>query len=302
MAVPVYIVSGFLGAGKTTLINHMLSTVPAQKKLAVIVNEFGAISIDGKIIEYDKPYIIDMQGGCVCCTMAGIIIPTIRSVVMNLAPNAVLIETTGLALPQDVARQVQSPALRDCAVLEGIAVMVDSAHFLNSMGDIPILSEQLEGADTVILNKTDLVSEEELAQVEDTIRNIASNTVRFILTSFGAVSFEELFGTDRNAFLKRFAGSAPSRKKDSTRGFVTISYLRNPVLPLDAIEKCFVLAGEKIVRAKGVLKTATGNKLLQYSQSGLEIFEYGGTLNRSELVLIVGEQNQDTVKEIFGCL
>src|SRR4030042_2241752 len=108
MPTPIYVISGFLGAGKTTLINNLLESAPHRARIMVLVNEFGRISIDKKIIKADPFNIVDLSGGCICCDMVTELISSLRFALDELRADVILIESTGLAVPQEIARQALS--------------------------------------------------------------------------------------------------------------------------------------------------------------------------------------------------
>ena len=111
MPTPIYVISGFLGAGKTTLINNLLEDAPDSARIMVLVNEFGSISIDKKIIEADPFNIVDLSGGCICCGMFTELMSSLRFALDELRADVILIESTGLAVPREIARQALSPFL-----------------------------------------------------------------------------------------------------------------------------------------------------------------------------------------------
>jgi G3E family GTPase len=109
MPTPNYVISGFLGAGKTTLLNHLLETAPPGVRVMVLVNEFGRISIDKKTIRADPHDVVDLSGGFICCRLATEFISSLRFALDDLGADVILIESTGLAVPQEIARQALSP-------------------------------------------------------------------------------------------------------------------------------------------------------------------------------------------------
>ena len=171
--IPVTVLTGYLGAGKTTLLNRILSE-PHGRKYAVIVNEFGEIGIDNDLIVGADEEIFEMNNGCICCTVRGDLIRIIGGL-MKRARNfdGILIETTGLADPGPVAQTFfvdQDVAAK--SKLDSIVTVVDAKHLPERLKDSTEAQEQVAFADVIILNKTDLVSPEELKRVERSIRSI----------------------------------------------------------------------------------------------------------------------------------
>ncbi|CAE8658299.1 unnamed protein product, partial [Polarella glacialis] len=184
---PVHILTGFLGSGKTTLLNHILEGSHG-KRFAVIENEFGEIGIDDGLIarreELGAEQIIEMNNGCICCTVRGDLIVGLKNLLKRIASDGlrldgVIIETTGLADPAPVAQTffaddyIQARMVLDC-----IITVIDAKHFLQHLheekpeGVENEAVEQVAFADRILLNKTDLVSEEVLKEVETEIKKI----------------------------------------------------------------------------------------------------------------------------------
>lgn len=167
---PVTLLTGYLGAGKTTLLNRIL-TEQHGKKYAVIVNEFGEEGIDNELVVDADEEVFEMNNGCICCTVRGDLIRII-STLMTRADrlDGMIIETTGLADPAPVVQTFfVDDDVRDRVALDSVVTLVDAAHFLAQVEDGHEVAEQVAFADTIVLNKMDLVSP---AQVEAVKRRI----------------------------------------------------------------------------------------------------------------------------------
>ncbi len=170
---PVTVLTGYLGAGKTTLLNRIL-TEPHGKKFAVIVNEFGEVGIDNDLIVDADEEVFEMNNGCICCTVRGDLIRIIEGLMRRRDRfDGILIETTGLADPAPVAQTFfVDEDVRSKTRLDSIITVVDARHLLGEIDQAHEAQEQLAFADTIILNKVDLVNGDEIASVEDRIRRI----------------------------------------------------------------------------------------------------------------------------------
>jgi G3E family GTPase len=169
--IPVTVLTGYLGAGKTTLLNRILSENHGRK-YAVIVNEFGEIGIDNDLIVESDEEVFEMNNGCVCCTVRGDLIRVVEGLMKRPGGfDGILVETTGLADPAPVAQTFfMDDDVRSRAKLDAVVTVADAKHLLGALKDSPEAQEQIGFADVILLNKTDLVSPEELRQVEGHIR------------------------------------------------------------------------------------------------------------------------------------
>jgi G3E family GTPase len=170
---PVTLLTGYLGAGKTTLLNRIL-TGDHGMRFAVIVNEFGEIGIDNDLIVETDEEIYEMNNGCVCCTVRGDLIEVLERLLRQPGRfDAIVIETTGLADPVPVAQTfLMDEGARAKTRLDAVVTVVDAKHLPLRMKDSREAEDQIAFADVVLLNKTDLVSPAELAQVEAVIRAV----------------------------------------------------------------------------------------------------------------------------------
>ena len=170
---PVTVLTGYLGAGKTTLLNRIL-TEDHGKKYAVIVNEFGEIGIDNDLIVDADEEVFEMNNGCVCCTVRGDLIRILSGLMRRKGGfDAIIVETTGLADPGPVAQTFfVDEDVRAKTHLDSVTTVVDAKHIELRLDDSREAREQIAFADQIVLNKTDLVSEEKLREVEARIRRI----------------------------------------------------------------------------------------------------------------------------------
>ncbi len=171
--IPVTVLTGYLGAGKTTLLNRILSENHG-KRYAVIVNEFGEIGIDNDLIVGADEEVFEMNNGCVCCTVRGDLVRIIDGLMKRKGKfDAIILETTGLADPAPVAQTFfVDEDVREKTALDAVVTVADAKWLSDRLKDAPEAKNQIAFADVIILNKTDLVSKAELAEVEARIRAI----------------------------------------------------------------------------------------------------------------------------------
>ena len=170
---PVTVLTGYLGAGKTTLLNRIL-TEDHGKRYAVIVNEFGEVGIDNDLVVGADEEVFEMNNGCVCCTVRGDLIRVLSGLMKRKGGfDAIVVETTGLADPGPVAQTFfVDEEVRAKTRLDSVTTVVDAKHLPLRLADSKEAVEQIAFADQIVLNKTDLVSEDELRAVEAQIRRL----------------------------------------------------------------------------------------------------------------------------------
>lgn len=186
---PVTIITGFLGSGKTTLLNHIL-TNQVGVKVAVLVNEFGEIGIDNELIistDDDDNNMVELSNGCICCTINGEVEDAVyRLLERDDKIDYLVVETTGLADPLPVALTFLGTELRDLTRLDSIITLVDAANYSLDLFNSEAAHNQILYADTLVLNKTDLVHEADLERLEAKLRNIKEGA-RILRTSHSQV-------------------------------------------------------------------------------------------------------------------
>lgn len=176
MTVPVTILTGFLGSGKTTILNRIL-THPHGKRIAVVVNEFGEIGLDQKFIARAEGDLVELTNGCVCCSARNDTMEVLLSLVAKLKSGEkldhVVVETTGLAKPAALARFfLGETPLKAHFRLDGVVTVMDAFHGVSQMVQFREVKEQIGVADLVLLNKTDLGEEPQLKHLEEWVRGI----------------------------------------------------------------------------------------------------------------------------------
>ncbi|MHC2071528.1 CobW family GTP-binding protein [Agrobacterium tumefaciens] len=196
--IPVTVLTGYLGAGKTTLLNRILSENHG-KKYAVIVNEFGEIGIDNDLIVESDEEIYEMNNGCVCCTVRGDLIRVVEGLMRRPGQfDGIIVETTGLADPVPVAQTFfMDDDVRAKTELDAVVALVDAKHLPLRLKDSREAEDQIAFADVVIVNKTDLVSPEEVARIEDIVRAI-NPSARIYKTTRSGVDLARVL--DQGAF------------------------------------------------------------------------------------------------------
>lgn len=264
--IPVTILTGYLGAGKTTLLNRILTQAHGQK-IAVIANEFGEIGIDNQLIVDADEEIFEMNNGCICCTVRGDLIRIINKLLRRRDKfDRIAIETTGLADPAPVIQTFfVDEDLSEQTHLDAVVTVVDAKH-ISQHWDADEAIEQIAFADRILLNKLDLVTDEELAALEQKIRQINA-LAKIYRTQNSEVDLDCVLGI--NAFdLDRALAIDPqflgeeAHEHDATVGSVAL------VAPgaIDAqklqtwIGELLRTQGQDIFRMKGILNIANDDR------------------------------------------
>jgi G3E family GTPase len=184
--IPATIVTGFLGSGKTTLINHLLSN-GGLGRVAALVNDFGAIDIDAALVSEVADEVVQLSNGCICCTINGDLYAAVERV-LALAPpvDRIVIETTGLADPLPVGLTILQTDLKGRCMLEAVVTVVDCANFALDLFAADAAMAQIVHADIVVLNKTDIAREDMVASLERRI-GVIKPRARQIKATFGRV-------------------------------------------------------------------------------------------------------------------
>jgi G3E family GTPase len=196
--IPVTVLTGYLGAGKTTLLNRILSE-PHGKKYAVIVNEFGEIGIDNDLVVGADEEVFEMNNGCICCTVRGDLVRILDGLMRRKGKfDAIIVETTGLADPAPVAQTffIDENVGRKTR-LDAVVTVADAKWLNERLKDAPEAKNQIAFADVILINKTDLVSPDELSDVEARIRGI-NPYAKLHRTQRAKVPLDAVLG--RNAF------------------------------------------------------------------------------------------------------
>jgi cobalamin biosynthesis protein CobW len=193
------IITGFLGSGKTTLLKQVLSRGMGDKKVAIIVNEIGEIGIDGRQIEcMNVEQMIELENGCICCTVNYQFGLAVRSIIETVNPHLLIIETTGLADPYPLADEIRNTGLR----LDAVITVVDAPNVLGQLKEATVVRDQIEAADFLVMNKTDLVQPRELKKIERRVRRLNRRAL-MLETTYGALDADVLFATSAGSHRER---------------------------------------------------------------------------------------------------
>jgi G3E family GTPase len=314
--IPVTVLTGYLGAGKTTLLNRILSENHG-KKYAVVINEFGELGVDNDLVVDADEEIFEMNNGCICCTVRGDLIRIIGGLMKRKGLEGIIIETTGLADPSPVAQTFfVDEDVKARTKLDAIVTVADARNLPARLADSHEAQGQIAFADVILLNKTDLVSAEELAEVERRIR-VLNPQARLHRTERANLPIEQVLG--QGGFdLKRilevepdFLSGEDDHEHDSDVTSVSFELDR----PLDAgrfnawIGGMLAERGQDLLRTKGILDVSGEDQ--RFAFQAVHMLAEGdfigpwraGEPRRSKLVFIGRKLNRPELRRGFeGCV
>ncbi|CAN7451586.1 GTP-binding protein [Bosea sp. LjRoot9] len=250
MPVPILLVAGFLGAGKTTVVNHILAHAEGRR-IAAVVNDFGAINIDAELIAGASDGVVSLANGCICCSLEGDLLRTLAMILRRKPrPDAILIETSGVADPEDIVRNLLDPVTFQEAPLETVLCVVDATMSPAGLDD-PLLRAQLRAATMVALSKVDLVDAAQRQRIADAVAAIRPGVLQ-IEAPHGQVPLELVFpdSPDRPPVPR-----APGSRRPSFERFESLSWTSDQPVSLPRLQQAIARLAPKLARAKGLFET-----------------------------------------------
>jgi cobalamin biosynthesis protein CobW len=337
--IPVTVITGFLGAGKTTLIRHLMQN-PQGKRLAILVNEFGTVGVDGDILKScaddncPVENIVELANGCICCTVADDFIPTIEALMaMPVRPDHILIETSGLALPKPLLKAFDWPAIRSRITVDGVIALADAeavaaGRFAPDVAAVDaqraadpsldhetplseVFEDQILCADLILLSKADLAGDAGLATAREVISAEMNRTVPMLAMTEGVIDPRVILGL--NAAAEDDLAARPSHHDghddhehdDFDTIVVDLPEIADPDTLTAAIQR---LAREQhILRVKGHV-AVTGKPMRMLVQAVGERVRtqfdkpWGSAPRRSQLVVIAEHHDIDeaAIRKVLG--
>ena len=288
MGIPLTLISGYLGTGKTTLINNLLRTT--KKKIALLVNDFGDVNIDESLIEARTDSVLSIAGGCVCCSYGNELIETLESMNSNeILPDHIVLEASGIALPSKI---IQTISLMEFLSFHGTVLLTDASRLRSQLNDLYIsdtISLQIEQHDLLVLNKTDLLKEDELLNCIDTLSK------RFEIRKFLKTVNAHIEEKDM------LLDCSPSEKVKSYKikehGFISSTIKPTGPINAEALSTLLQDPVYNIERAKGFFKNKKGEVCtIQYDGLTLKI-EKTEKNEKESVFVVIGKKNFYNEKE-----
>ena len=287
---PITLITGPLGSGKTTLLRHILATRPT--KIAIVMNEFGEIAIDTKVIEGKNVRIAELGGGCVCCSLLGEFEAAVNEIIARVGPDIIIVETTGLAEPEALVFNIQE-ALPQCR-LDGVVSVIDADMLVRfpELGHTTRL--QIEGADILLLNKIDLVQPQQIEPLEAKLREL-NRTATIVRTERCWIDPDLLFGIGHEKKV------APPQHKHQPE-FESFTFTSEKDFSRNCFEGFVDSLPANVHRAKGFVRFSDGAQLFNFVSGrwDLEPFESAET----QLVFIgkaIATQKSAVIEALKRC-
>ena len=301
---------GFLGSGKTTLARRILEEWGPRERLALIVNEFGDVGVDGAILQGNDIDLVELSSGCLCCTLKGSLLNAIEELGARAPLDHIVIEATGVAEPEEMIATFADPSFHESYELGPITTVVDAAKFAKikfALG--PFFTSQIAKADMLVLNKVDLADSETLEETRRQVRETnAQAMIRF--ADHGDIDIGELMQGPPSQVAQRYAGAAGDGHAHADHEH-DHEHRHAPAdsCVLDAaasvsrsdLEAFFAEAPEDLWRSKGFLLVDGAPKLVQFTMGQLEISD-AEPRDRYYLVLIGRMLDRTELKSRFEAL
>ena len=270
--IPALVVSGFLGAGKTTLVRGLLKEAQATGlRLAVVSNEFGELGIDEALLSSDNPGgYVELEGGCVCCQLSNELLTTLQDLWERVHPDRIIVETSGVALPFDTLTTFWREPVSNWAG-ESLAVVVVNAEQMVEGRDLEgTFDQQVSSADIVILNKIDLVQDHQINRIEEMLQEFAPGTP-IVQSRNGVVDSAIVFPPNLDDVLKR-----RSPHQECSEAHVHEEFSSDVLAIEPGLEDAVLverLRALNALRVKGIVRTALGLRLVQGVGSRIDLVE-----------------------------
>ena len=270
--------------------NHCLRSLPADRKVAIVVNDFGKVAVDAQLIDRGDYAMKELSSGCVCCTLAGPLTESLVALADEQQPDMIVMETTGIAEPAQIAVLIRGGAPAERVHIGNVVCVLDSSSFLKYESHFEIMRKQVEQSNAVLLNKTDLADADQREAVRARVDFLAQPDALVVETQNCEVDVETLY-SERPVYL-------PVSPTPDHHGHHFHSCTVEVDGPFDITDLRNYLEGlgDTIVRAKGIVNTAEGWKLVQLSLSGLDISDWRAANDASRMVFIGGDPDKKALE------
>ncbi|QGQ48351.1 CobW family GTP-binding protein [Metabacillus sediminilitoris] len=317
--IQVYVLSGFLGSGKTTVLKRIVEECKKQdKQLGIILNELGDTNVENHLFDNEK--MVELLNGCICCSIQDDLKQTLDQFVKNPV-DTLLIEGTGVANPNEIIEAIANPSYIDQFELRSIISLVDASNYLDyqsifsSSKEIrTLLKEQITCATLIILNKTDLISEKKLEKINSQLRKLIANEVPILHSTFGNISVDELLKkrvrtlnlsqAEQNSSCSCNGSEHDHDDHDHVNhAKIKAVKLENlPVFEKKAFEKWLKGLPKDIFRGKGIIQFKGENSLYSFQLASRKLFleKVEADIKQTPVIILIGNDlNSMSIKESY---
>lgn len=304
--IPSYVISGFLGSGKTTLLLHVLEYCKSQNiKPAIILNELGSVNVESHL--FQEGNVFELLDGCICCSIQDDLKATLITLLETHAQSPIdvlFIEGTGVANPLEIVEVISGPSLVHFFEIQSVISVIDASSYLEDQSIFTLktvrnlLKNQIKGATSVVLNKTDLVNEKQLQKVEAKLAKVLDTETQAFKVSYGNVDIRELLQKQVKATVishKHHACSHDHHEHEHSHvhhtGIKTITIQDVPSISRRKLKKWLKSLPEGIIRGKGYvsLKDERGIYPFQYSSNQVYISEFSQKQTLDPCIVLIGK-------------
>jgi G3E family GTPase len=291
---PVILLTGFLGAGKTTLLNRLLSNGLAGRRAGVIVNDFGKLNIDARLVSGGDHPLLELAGGCVCCTLQMGLTEAIEALAARHDLDVLIIEASGISVTGALLHTLQLCQPANLITVGRVIAMIDARRYTQVLHSLPAIRDQVGRADLLILNHADEVDSATIADAQDRLRQ-ENPSARIVVTQHADLPLEPLFTIAK-------AGTALEQPLPHGEPWHSYQATLSPGLPIDCVLKSLNALPEDVERVKGF----AGDHLVQKAgsfeatSSRHDAPAAGDDDARNKLVIIARRPIESAIRAAFG--
>jgi G3E family GTPase len=288
------VIAGFLGSGKTSFLQNFIEyETQANRFVGIIQNEIGKVGLDAKLLDYNYS-IVEIDEGCVCCSLAGQLRAGVLSLLQKSTPDIILLETTGVANPFNLLSELDE--LKDIVEFESIITVVDAKNCIQHFKEYKIFKDQIRAADTILLNKTDLVTKEELEEVENLLKEHNKcahilKTVNCEINPTVVSNYAKLVASSSSLIASEFTEESPIFRTHKMDNLSSIKKELPYTLNRDVFIKHLKYIDNDIIRIKGIVQFTDSDKqfLIQFVNKNFEISQLETQVSRENFLIYIGK-------------
>ncbi len=295
--IPINILTGFLGSGKTSLLKDLLKAMGGKKKIAVLMNEIGEISIDAKLLEGFSTEVFELNDGCICCSINENFVAVLDELAEKASPDLIVIETTGIANPMNIIYSIINPQF----VIDAVITTIDAKNFLQMKDELDVAEEQLDAADVIVITKDDIATTIELTSVEDFVRTHRPTATIFYRHS---LDLSLLFGV---AYPREVLAPSEAllQEHDHHRfeheGVEAFRVASDDVFVLERLQSALESLPRNLWRLKGIVHLAGYSQpfILNFAYGRYTLEDYSGAVESKCDLIFIGKSIRSLQSELI---